>query len=145
MTITPPLSSLYFEVSWDGSTVAFSEVSGLMAEAEVIEYRAGDDQTGTVQKVPGLRKAGNVTLKRALSSSSDTGMFDWYNSIQAGGVDRREVTVTLMNEEQNAAMNWVLSRAWPVKIEGAGLNATGNEIAIESLEFACEVMRVELP
>ena len=33
--------------------------------------------------------------------------------------------------------------AWPVKLEGPGLKATGNEVAIESIELAHEGLTVE--
>ena len=40
-------------------------------------------------------------------------------------------------------MTWKIANAWPVKVEGPSLNATGNEIAIETLEFAHEGMEVQ--
>ena len=41
-------------------------------------------------------------------------------------------------------MRWTLHEAWPVKLEGPGLNATGNEIAIESMELACERIEIQV-
>jgi len=40
-------------------------------------------------------------------------------------------------------MVWTVSQAWPVKIEGPGLKATGNEIAIESIELVHEGLSVK--
>lgn len=141
-----PLTSLHFEVSWGDSlnTAAFSEVSGLVAEAEVIEYRTGDDTSLTVEKIPGLKKFGNVTMKRGVAGANGNGMFEWYDSIISGDVDRRPVTVSLLNENRDIAMSWEMADAWPVKLEGASLNATGNEIAIETVEFAHTGLRVSL-
>ncbi|MGA5761791.1 phage tail protein [Nonomuraea bangladeshensis] len=143
-----PLTSLHFEVKWGDSqnTTSFSEVSGLTMEADAIEYRGGADLALTVQKIPGLRKFGNVTLKRGIVPSGEgsggTGLFEWFNTIKAGTVTRRAVTISLLNEERATVMTWKIRDAWPVKIEGPGLNATGNEIAIETLEFACEGVEV---
>jgi phage tail-like protein len=139
-----PLPSLHFEVSWGDSnnTVNFSEVSGLTLESEPIEYRGGADITLTVQKIPGLRKYGNVTMKRGILAK-ENGFWDWWNTIRSGTVLRRSVTISLLNEEHKPVMTWKIANAWPVKVEGPSLNATGNEIAIETLEFAHEGMEVQ--
>ena len=147
-TIPYPLTTLHFEVSWGDSqnTSNFSEVSGLTMEAEVVEYRGGADKMLTTRKQPGLKKFSNVTLKRGIvPAESGTGLFDWYRSITAGAVARRDVTVSLLNEERTPVMTWKIQSAWPVKIEGPGLKATGTEVAIESIEFACEGISIEVP
>lgn len=138
-----PLPALHFQVSWGDSnnTVNFSEVSGLTLESEPIEYRGGADITLTVQKIPGLKKYGNVTLKRGIVAK-ENGFWEWWNTIQSGTVQRRTVTISLLNEEHKPVMNWEIQRAWPVKVEGPSLNATGNEVAVETLEFAHEGMTV---
>ena len=143
-----PMTALHFEVSWGDSqnTSNFSEVSGLTMEAEAIEYRGGADVSLSVRKIPGLKKFGNITLKRGIApAEAGNGLFDWYNSIKAGTVSRRDVTVSLLNEERQPVMTWKVQSAWPVKIEGPGLKSTGNEIAIETLEFTCEGVSIEVP
>lgn len=142
-----PMTSLHFEVKWGDSqnTSSFSEVSGLTMEAEVIEYRGGADLALTVQKQPGLKKYGNVTLKRGIvPKEAGAGLFEWFNTIKAGTVARRPVTVSLLNEERKPVMTWKIRDAWPVKVEGPGLNATGNEIAVETIEFANEGVEVQV-
>jgi phage tail-like protein len=143
---TYPLTSLHFSVNWGDSnnTVNFSEVSGLTLECEPIEYRGGADQTLTVRKIPGLKKYGNVTLKRGVIEA-ENGFWEWWNTIQSGIVQRRNVTISLLNEQHNPVMSWEISHAWPTKVEGPGLNATGNEIAVESLEFAHEGLVINSP
>jgi phage tail-like protein len=149
MTTLPyPLTTLHFEVSWGDSqnTSNFSEVSGLTMEAEVVEYRGGADKALSVRKQPGLKKFGNVTLKRGIvPAEAGNGLFDWYNTISAGSVARRDVTVSLLNEERTPVMTWKIQSAWPVKIEGPGLKSTGTDIALESVEFACESIAIEVP
>ena len=142
-----PMTSLHFEVRWGDSqnTSNFSEVSGLTMEAEAIEYRGGTDRTLTARKIPGLLKYGNITFKRGVApADSGNGLFEWYNSIQAGTVQRRPVTVSLLDEARDPVMTWKIKDAWPVKIEGPGLNATGNEIAIETMELAHEGIEVQV-
>ena len=148
MTAMPsyPMTALHFEVKWGDSnnTVNFSEVSGLTMESEPIEYRGGADQTLTVRKIPGLKKFGNVTLKRGIVPN-ENGFWDWWNTIKSGVVARRTVTIALLNESHDPVTSWEIADAWPVKVEGASLNATGNEVAVETIEFAHEGMTVKNP
>ena len=142
-----PMTSLHFQVSWGDAknTSSFSEVSGLTMEAEVVEYRDGTDRSLTTRKTPGLKKYGNVSLKRGIMpAESGNGLFEWYATIKAGTVARRPVTISLLNEEHEPVMTWKIKDAWPVKVEGPGLNATGNEIAIETLEFVHEGLDIEV-
>src|SRR5690606_37806807 len=142
-----PMTTLHFEVKWGDSqnTMSFSEVSGLTMEAEVVEYRGGADLQLSTRKQPGLKKFSNVTLKRGIApAEAGNGLFEWYNTIQAGSVARRDVTVSLLNEERSPVMTWKIRDAWPVKIEGPGLKSTGTDVAIESIEFACEGIEIEV-
>lgn len=139
-----PVASLCFEVNWKdkNNTVNFSEVSGLTIESEPIEYRAGRDPL-TPRKIPGLMKYSNVTLKRGIIQA-ENGFFEWVKTVQNGELQRRDVTISLLNELQDTAvMTWKMTNAWPVKVEGPSLNAKGNEIAIETLEFAHEGLTIE--
>lgn len=142
-----PMTSLHFQVSWGDAknTSSFSEVSGLTMEAEVVEYRDGTDRSLTTRKTPGLKKYGNVSLKRGIMpAESGNGLYEWYATIKAGTVARRPVTISLLNEQHEPVMTWKIKDAWPVKVEGPGLNATGNEIAIETLEFVHEGLDIEV-
>lgn len=142
-----PLTTLHFSVSWGDAqnTANFSEVSGLTMEAEVVEYRGGSDPQFSTHKGPGLRKFSNPVLKRGIApQESGNGLFEWFNSVTIGAVDRRDVTVSLLNETGNLAMTWKIKAAWPVKLEGPGLKSTGTDVAIESVEFACEGIEIEM-
>lgn len=146
--VSYPLTTLHFEVSWGDSqnTSSFSEVSGLTMEAEVVEYRGGADKALSTRKLPGLKKFSNVTLKRGIMpAEAGNGLFEWYNTVVAGSVARRDVTVSLLNEERTLVMTWKIQGAWPVKIEGPGLKSTGTDVAVETVEFACESIAIEVP
>ena len=124
-----------------GDELGFSEVEGLSGEIEVIEYREGADRVNTARKLPGLAKYPNVTLKRGITGRTD--LFEWWKSVRDGQVQRRNVTITLLDEQRQAVYRWHLRDAFPVKIEGPSLNATGNEVAIETLELAHEGLEIE--
>jgi len=142
-----PMTTLHFAVSWGDSqnTSSFSEVSGLTMESEVVEYRGGADVQLSTRKQPGLKKFSNVTMKRGIApAEAGNGLFEWYNTIAAGAVTRRPVTVSLLNESRDPVMTWKIKEAWPVKLEGPGLKSTGTDVAIESVEFACEGIEIEV-
>ncbi len=136
-----PLPVFHFQVEWGGTRVGFSEVSGLSATVEPIEYREGSSPDYAPLKMPGIPKFSNVTLKRGIVPS-DNDFFDWINTIQLNKVERRDVTISLLNEEHEPVMIWQLQNAWPVSVEGPTLNATTNEIAIETLVLAHERLTI---
>lgn len=124
-----------------GDGLGFSEVELPSGEIEVIEYREGADKSSTARKLPGRARYANVTLKRGITGRTD--LFEWWKSVRDGQLTRRNVAITLLDEQRQPVLRWLLRNAWPVKIEGAALNATGNEVAIESLELAHEGLEIE--
>lgn len=134
---TYPLSSVRFSVDWGGTAASFSEVSGLTIETDVAEYRGGADTTLTKRKIPTLMKYSNVTMKRGVITG-DNDFFKWWQKNQQGQHEQRNVTVTLQNEKGQGKVTWTIERAWPVKVDAPSLNAGGNDVAVESLEFCHE-------
>ena len=63
-----PMPKFYFSVDIDDLTdLSFLEVSGLEVEADNISYRHGNDPSfGTIQ-MPGVKKSGNLILKKGVS------------------------------------------------------------------------------
>jgi len=127
----------HFLVDWGGARLGFSEVSGLEIENSVIEYREGSSPENKTIKMPGLTKFGNIVLKRGIIAG-DNDFFTWFNTTQLNKVDRRDLTISLLDEEHNPTMVWRAKNAFPAKIQGPTLNAESGEIAIETLEVAHE-------
>lgn len=115
----------------------FSEVTGFDASIDVIEYREGD-KVQTPMKVPGLKKYGNITLKQGLVDSKV--LYEWMYTGVEKDVDRKTVTITLLDIAGEPAASWQVINAWPTKYTAPDFNATSSEIAIESLELAHEGM-----
>ncbi len=92
-----PLPKFYFEVKWDAEVLSFQEVSGLDVEAQVIEYRHGDNPVFSTIKMPGMVQSGNVTLKKGVFKS-DNKFWDWYNKIKMNTIARVPVTISLLDE-----------------------------------------------
>jgi phage tail-like protein len=92
--------------------------------------------------MPGLRKFSNVTLKRGIVKS-DNDFFKWLSTIKLNKVERRDVIISLLDETHSPVMTWKIANAFPVKLEGPGLKASGNEVAIESIELAHEGLELQ--
>ena len=61
--LSVPLTKMNFIVTAGDATAAFTEVSGVEASVDVIEFRQGNSNSLAPMKIPGLVKHGNVTLK----------------------------------------------------------------------------------
>ncbi len=53
-------------------------------------------------------------------------------------IERRELTISLLNEDHEPVTSWKVKDAFPTKVEGPTLNSTGNEAAVETIELAHE-------
>lgn len=137
-----PLPAFHFIVDWSGERIGFSEVSGLTQENQAIEYRDGSSPEFSSIKMPGLQKYSNVTLKRGIVKS-DNDFFKWLSTIKMNTVERRDLVISLLDESHEPVMAWKIHNAFPVKVEGPSLKATGNEVAIESIELAHEGLDVQ--
>ena len=98
--------------------------------------------TETPLKVAGLRKYGNITLKKGMIEGKV--LYDWILKGLTGEVERKTVTVSLLDEKQTAVSSWKVINAWPTKYSAPDFNATSNEIAVETLELAHEGMTRDL-
>ena len=133
-----PYGKFRYKVEIDGLEAGgFSEVTGFDASIDVIEYREGD-MVQTPLKIPGLKKYGNITLKQGLTTS--TVLYDWIIAGVNGAVDRKTITITLLDDEEAPAASWQVINAWPTKYTAPDFNATSSEIAIDTLEIAHEGM-----
>lgn len=137
-----PLPKFHFLVKWGKEQLSFREVSGLNVETTPIEYRAGDSKEFAVVKMPGLIKVGNVSMKKGVFKS-DNKFWDWFKEIKMNTIERKTVTISLLDEEGKPTMTWTLNNAFPIKITATDLKADGNEAAIESIDIAYEGLKIE--
>jgi phage tail-like protein len=139
--INDPFVNFNFLVETGGILAAgFSEVTGMNAEIQAVEYRQGDYIQHNTHKLPGLAKYGNVTLKKGVAISQD--FYDWFKSGVDGDIQRIDLSILLLDEQRQEKVRYNLSSAWPVKFVGPDLKAAANEIAIQSLEIAHEGLRI---
>ncbi len=136
-----PLPKFYFQVKIGDKEVPFQEVSGLDIEAQIIEYRHGNSKEFSTIKMPGIKKTGNVTLKKGIFVK-DNGFWDWFNKIKMNTIERQTIVINLLDEAGKPTMIWTLTNAWPTKITGTDMKSDGNEIAVETIEVAHEGLTI---
>lgn len=137
-----PIPKFHFQVEWGGSKIGFTEVTGLDVEREVIEYREGSSKEYSKLKMPGLTKFSNITLKRG-SFKKDNDFYNWWVSNKLESVERRDMTISLLNEEHKPVITWKVKNAWPSKIQPTDLKSDDNSIAIETMEIVHEGLTIE--
>ncbi len=142
MATNYPMVKFHFQVEWGGTKIGFTEVSGLDVENEVVEYRHGASPEYSKIKMPGMQKFSNITLKRG-TFASDNEYYAWWNSVKLNTIERRDITISLLNEEHDPVVTWKVKNAWPSKVQSTDLKADGNEVAIELLELVHEGLTIQ--
>lgn len=144
---TTPYSAFNFLVSIDGrpDLAAFSDVSGLMNDIHIAEYRYGNDPENHVRKIPGIHKVGDVTLKRGIVNSQS--MWEWIRQARVSGPEGKpDAYITLRDEAGQPVQRWKLSRVLPMKYTGPTLMGKGGgEVAMEELVLSVEGIEIEGP
>lgn len=114
-------------------TAGFSEVTGLEARTETEDYREGG-VNDYVHKIAKETRYANVTLKHGITD--DTILWDWCNAVRSGRVERKTLSVILMDSQRSEKWRWIFRDAFPVKWNATDLSGAGNAIVVESVEFA---------
>lgn len=150
-----PLTKMNFLVSVDEvqGVAAFSEVTGIDASVDVIEFRQGNSHSLAPVKIQGLVKHGNITLKMGYTRAQS--FKDWVVKCvdeHRGETPRRNITIEMIDinagvpssivEAPTSNLIWVLKDAWVTKYTGPDLNASTSEVAIESVEIAYEELTI---
>lgn len=134
---TWPLVKFHFSVRIGDTEALFQEVTGLSAEAQQIEYRAGNSKEYSTVKMPGIKKFGNVTLKKGIFKD-DKAFWDLYKLVVMNTFERKTITISLLDEKNDVAMSWTLANAFPCKITVTDMKSDANEPTVESMELAHE-------
>lgn len=131
-----PFLNYNFIVELDGiARAAFSEVSGLDATTEPVEYREGGEN-GTVRQLPGLTRYSNIVLKWGLTR--DRELYAWHRQTVLGNVERKNGSIIVLDRQGNEVARWNFVNAWPTKYDIPDFNATSKDVAVETLELVHE-------
>jgi phage tail-like protein len=111
---------------------------------EAVEYREGNERP-TVRKLWGLNNYGTLSLEGGVTDDSME-LYEWRKQVEQGNVDeaRQDIAVIVLDEAGDPGPRWEFRNAWPTNYDAPDLDATGGEVAIESMEIEHEGMeRVE--
>jgi phage tail-like protein len=148
-----PLSAPRFVVTPSGGTTpktwTFSELSNISMEVEPHEY-IYTDSLGTIThtKQYGKTAPPKVTLKKPMDT--DRTLWLWHLAVQAGN-DMAKIDVALqvwnagspdVKPMSPPLFQWNLQKAWPSKLEVAGMKAGGTETGVLTVTFACELIEI---
>jgi len=128
----------------DQVDAGFSDVSGLNAEVTIAEYRNGNSKVNYVTKIPGIHKAGDVTLKRGIIGAQN--LWTWLDEVRQGKLSgKRNISIKLLNEDRSdTVVTWRLKNAMPIKWTGPTLTGKGGgDVAIEELVLSVETVDQE--
>ena len=148
MDLAYPLPAFYFSVAIAGtgqasqqnlaSDASFSEISGLEATISTEDVREGG-QNQFVHRLPTGTKYQNLVLKRGVVAQMSY-LAEWASetigSTFAKPITTKTLVVMLLGPDQNPRVAWNVRRAWPVRWDWGKLNAKGNEVLVEVIEFA---------
>ena len=138
-TRVDPYRGFNFLVEIDGINQAgFSEVSGVDASTDPVEYREGADPTHA-RKLTGLNKYSPITLKRGITDSDE--LWKWRQTVIDGKTERKNGSIVLRDESGTEKIRWNFSNGFPTKWTGPSFNATSTAVAIETLEITHEELK----
>jgi phage tail-like protein len=130
-----PYGIAHFEVEIDGMPESgFINVSGLEGSVDVEEYREGDDFGS--RKAPGSVSYSNLVVRRGMTDSKE--LWEWWERVRDGEVDRRNISIKLLDDRREVVARWNVFQAWPVRYTAPDLNAESDDVAIEALELTHE-------
>ncbi|CAK0739542.1 hypothetical protein CCP1ISM_10630001 [Azospirillaceae bacterium] len=70
--------------------------------------------------------------------TDDAELWSWRKKAMDGTVERKNGSIIQLDETGTEMVRWNFSEAWPTKWTGPSFNATGNEVAIETLDIVHE-------
>jgi phage tail-like protein len=145
-TPTSVITANRFSIVIDGYEIAtFSELPGINAEVESTDYWATTADSTTVNKLPGRYKPPTVTLKRGMSG--DLQLWAWHDVVRQGKMDAalRSCSLIMYTSDGKAVGKYWLEKAWPSKMELAGLKAGTSVALIETVTLTCEYIQRVAP
>ena len=80
------------------------------------------------------------------SQSSDIlFLYAWIKDANMKPVDKRDITVSLLDETGTAVVTWKLIAAFPIRLDAPSFDASSNDPAIESLQVLAKKIEITNP
>jgi phage tail-like protein len=155
--VNPPFTTFNFrvELNLDGQDregqgddicrASFSDCDGLDMTMEIKTIREGGNNNQPIHLV-GPVNYGQLTLKRGMTSTPD--LWDWFEKVlQKGHWGKRAhgQVIMMAADGRTEQVRFQLTGCLPVKIKAPALSAKDGLVAIEEMQIAYEMMRIERP
>lgn len=112
----------------------FSEVTGLQAEVQTEDYREGGVNEYAHKLAGPTNYPANLSLRRGITNTD--ALWDWHREITQGIINRRKISIILLDSEGREVRRWNFAQAYPVSWTGPELQADTAQVAVETLEMA---------
>lgn len=133
-----PLPSSSFIVEIDGiTTSSFVSVEGIGSDLEVVEYRSGSEKN-EVHLVPGLARAGPITLKRYLDENDE--LWNWFKDTRDNSVSRISMSVVILDRNHEEKVRYNFHECWPSEYYLEPLESKPSDVALEVIVIQYESM-----
>jgi phage tail-like protein len=130
----PKPAGVRVEVKVGSKTVSatFAEMHLSIVHAVQPDARPGAAKRKSIQKITGMNKSTDVTLKRGVVSAP--GLIDWLNDVRNGKSKHRKLVVAVPKSGTGSSVvRWQLAGVSIVKYTGPALSGKSNDVAIEEL------------
>lgn len=137
-TYYPPVG-FHFKVEFNGITTQdtdfqFQSVAGLSVDIETEEFSEGGENRFK-HKFPVRTKFPNLVLKRGMVT--DSKLIGWCrDAIESFLFEPVDLTVKLLNEENEPLVTWNVVHAYPVKWNVSDLSAEESKLVVETIELS---------
>lgn len=131
-----PLQSFMFKVQISGlpTGVGFQKVSGLSREVAVVEYL--ENMYDHAHKLPGRESVGEITFERGMYA--DNYLQTIYETVFNNSNFRSTVVIQVTDRFGNVRREFQLAECWFSKYECGDLDATNDDVIIETLTMQFE-------
>lgn len=135
-----PLLTYNYRVDIDNTSISFSEVSGLDLSFSTLTHKESHSVSGKVgpniMYMPAMIEPVNISMSKGLVKGVSMKVFyDWINSIELNRVDKKDITVHLLDETGTTVISWKVVDAFPKKLSAPKFDANSSAVAIESMEL----------
>lgn len=136
-----PLPTYRFRVSIGDETIAFNNVSGMNFTRETAQYLDG---VGGIFNMPAKPQTQvTLTLTKGMFRGQ-SGLYDWFSSTTLNRIDKKDISISLTDEAGTELLfTWNVFNAFPTQISAPTLNASSNEVAIETVTLMGDRVSVQ--
>lgn len=145
-----PLPVYNYRVEFIGESdpISFSEVSGLSLSFETHTFKESQSSNLPGPKIlymPAQINPVNISLKKGVvrGGVSLSVLYDWIRTTQINQIEKKDITISLLDETGSPVIVWKVINAFPTKLDAPTFDANSNDVAIESMELMADRIEIE--